>query len=134
MDLSGMNFRRISIEIRDPVVIVRLLDFDPYDVDAVLEIGAEFRRLAESGATAVVVDFGPIQYFEANLRGMLVMLRRWLLLNGGRLAICSPHRNVRELLVSIHFDKLMHIVPTVEAAIAAFGSTDHSHKAWDDNE
>ncbi len=127
MDRSGIQFARLVVDQRGQVAVARLLDRRPC-ADEVAEIGGDFRRLVASGVTSIVIDFGAVEFFNADLRAQLVKLCRVLPPRSG-LAVCSLNEDMREQLLRVGFQQIMTIAPTVEEAVEALNGERRSGDA-----
>jgi anti-anti-sigma factor len=75
-------------------------------------------RLTEPGVKNVVIDLGEIPYFGSTVLEWMVQMWRRIKAKGGNLAACNCSSVGREVLHAARFDKLWHIFPTREEALA----------------
>jgi anti-anti-sigma factor len=110
------DLERMTVEWDSDVAVARLRDRSPGD-EEVTALRAEFRRLlALPECQHVVIDFRDVEFFEANLRGVLVWLYRELLRRGGRLALCGLSPCMQQHPTIVQFASFMTIVDRVEDA------------------
>ena len=113
------NLVRMRVEWVGGVAIARLRDREPRDED-VTALRAEFRQLlALPACRHVAIDFQDVEFFEANLRGVLVWLYRGLQDRGGRLALCGLPPSMRQHPTIEQFGSFMTIVDRREDALTA---------------
>lgn len=109
---------RLECLLFDHVAIARLRDRWPDD-EGVRQIREELRNLlADDSIRHVVLNFEGVEFFEANLRGVLVLTARELAERDGRLVLCSLPRDMRDHPSIVAFgQKLMTIVEGQDDAI-----------------
>lgn len=98
--------------------VIRLLRpalWEQHHVDAV---GGEFVRLAEAHGVRLLVDFGPVEIITSSVIAKLIDLQRRLQAVGGRLAVCCPAPEVRDLFRITHTDKLLAVHSDQRQALA----------------
>lgn len=117
MESSG----RLIVERQGCVAIARIRDRLPNDT-AVGQIREGLERLLlDLTVKHVVIDFSEVEFFEANLRGQLVLLRSKLQARGGRLGLCGLSPCMREHPTMVQFGQLMAIGDRLEDALGRLG-------------
>src|SRR5262245_66528495 len=112
---------RMTVEWMGTVAVARLRDREP-GVEEVMALRAEFRRLlALPACRHVAIDFRDVEFFEANLRGVLVWLYRELRDRGGRLALCGLPACMRQHPTIEQFGSFMLVADRREDALALLG-------------
>jgi anti-anti-sigma regulatory factor len=124
-----MTPRRLECRIVDGVAVARLCDRWPDD-ESVGLVHEELRNLlSDDSVRHVVIDFEGTEFFEANLRGVLVRTACELAKRDGRLVLCSLPRAMRDHPTIVMFgQELMTIVEGQDDAIRllnADGDADH---------
>lgn len=113
------DLHRMAVEWVGDVAVALLRDRSPRDEDVVV-LRAEFRRLlALPPCQHVVIDFRDVEFFEANLRGVLVWLYRELQQRDSRLALCGLPPCMREHPTIEQFASFLTIADRLEDALAA---------------
>src|SRR4051812_4938807 len=109
---------RLECLVFDHVAIARLRDRWPDD-DGVQQIREELRNLlADDSIRHVVLNFEGVDFFDANLRGVLVLTSRELAKRDGRLVLCTLPRAMRDHPSIVAFgQKLMTIVEAQDDAV-----------------
>ena len=113
---------RLECQFFDHVAIVRLRDRYP-DNDGVQQLREELRNLlADDAIRHVVLNFEGVDFFDANLRAVLVLTSRELAKRNGRLLLCSMPRAMRDHPSIVAFgQKLMTIVEGQDDAMRLLG-------------
>lgn len=73
----------------------------------------------DAGANAVVVDCAKLAYVSSAGLRVLLMTAKRMKGTGGKLALCTLGPNIQEVFKVSGFDKILHVVPTRDAALAA---------------
>jgi anti-sigma B factor antagonist len=112
-DITGATIRS---EVRDDVVILRMSG-------QMREMGADTLRedldkLLEDGRYKLVFDMTDISFISSVGLGQMMRAFRAATSNGGYVRIVNPQPLVEEVFRFTKLHTLIHIYPTVEAAIA----------------
>jgi anti-anti-sigma regulatory factor len=114
--------RRLECRIVDGVAVARFCDRWPDDASVGL-VSKELRNLlSDDSVRHVVIDFEGTEFFEANLRSVLVRTARELAKRDGRLVLSSLPRAMRDHPTIVMFGReLMTIVEGQDEAIRVIG-------------
>jgi anti-sigma B factor antagonist len=94
----------------------RLLD--ELEVDGVKR---NLLRLADDpGRTRMVLDFQSVEALSSSVLAALLSLRKALLTQGGRLALCGLRPEVHEVFVITGLERSLNVYPTEQQALLSF--------------
>lgn len=80
-------------------------------------LGETFEGLLEEGEVDLVLDLGGVGYVTSAGLGHIVSIAAVLRRRGGNLAVCNLVPDVRKAFQITRIDKVVEVVPTVEAAL-----------------
>lgn len=74
----------------------------------------------ESGHRRIVLDFSAVEFVDSAALGMMVMVLKRLVTNGGELKVASLNPGVRQTFRIMRFHQVFDIHESPESAAAAF--------------
>lgn len=112
-----MNLLLETTTITDDEFVVSLTgDVDLYTAP---DLKAELVRLADRGATRIVVDLTPTTFIDSTTLGVLLGGLKRLRSVGGELVLVCVDRNIRKIFEITLLDRVFPIFETREDALAA---------------
>lgn len=82
-------------------------------------LGTTFEDLLEEGDLDLVLDLGQVGYVTSAGLGHIVSIAAVLRRRGGNLAVCNLQGDVRKAFAVTRIDRVVEVLPNVEAAIEA---------------
>lgn len=82
-------------------------------------LGKTFEELLEEGDIDLVLDLGEVGYVTSAGLGHIVSIAAVLRRRGGNLAVCNLQGDVRKAFSVTRIDKVVEVLPSVEAAVEA---------------
>jgi len=74
----------------------------------------------DAGRSRMVLDFREIEALSSSVLATLLLLRKKLLSQGGRLALCSLSPDVREVFAITGLERSLNVYPTEQEALQSF--------------
>ena len=108
----------ITVKEQEAVTVVQLEG--NLDTNTAPEAEQRFNDLISSGASKILVDFGPLDYISsAGLRVLLVTAKK-LGAGGGKLRICGLNETVREVFDMSGFSTILQVFDREDEAMQGF--------------
>lgn len=107
-------------ERRGNVGIVRFETSQVLDEMNVQQLGDELRDLVEKEyITKIVINFERVKFLSSAVLGKLISLHKRVMIEKGRLGLCSINKDVRLVFKITRLDKLIPIFETEDAAVSS---------------
>ena len=113
----------VDIEATDDIVIARINERQLLDARVNTELSEQLVKRIASGCRKMVIDFAAVEYMSNAALGALLVLRRRMQAQGGKLCLCELRESVAEQLSARQFHKLFDIFSDSQSALASLQST-----------
>jgi anti-anti-sigma factor len=112
---------RLKLEQVGEATVVRITVNRLLDGPLVEAVGRELQRLAgDPGRALMLLDFRAVESLSGAVLGVLLSLRRHLLAQGGRLAICGLRPEVREVFAIAALERVLNVHAAEQEALVSF--------------
>jgi len=108
-----------SVDVRDGVTVVTVSG--DLDVSDALSLREALGRAQGEGAIPVLLDLAEVGFIDSSGVGLLVTAQRRAAASGGRFALAALTPTVARVLELTRTDRMLTVLPTVEAGVAALG-------------
>ena len=109
----------VQIETADDVTIARINEKQLLDARMIAELSEYLVRRISAGSRKIVINFGQVEYVSNGAIGVLLVLRRKMIAQHGKLCLCELRDGVAEQFTTRQFHRLFDICSDTETAIAA---------------
>jgi anti-anti-sigma factor len=113
----------VDIEMLDDVVIAKINERQLLDARVNTELSEHLVKRIATGCKKMVIDFGSVEYMSNAALGALLVLRRRMQAQGGRLCLCQLRESVVEQLSARQFHRLFDIFSDSHSALASLRSS-----------
>jgi anti-sigma B factor antagonist len=111
----------LELEQVGEVTVVRIAGTRLLDSPQVEALGRSLLGLAEDpGRARLVLDFGGVEFLSSAVLPALLALRKALLAQGGRLALCGLRPDVREIFTIAGLERTLNVHSTEREALLSF--------------
>ena len=113
--------RRLSVQEKGEVTIVRFVDRKILDESNIQELGQElFQLVEEENRKNLLLDFTNVEFLSSAALGKLITLDKKVKLHGGRLKLSGIRPQIYEVFAITKLNKLFDIKDDEADALAAF--------------
>ncbi len=113
--------RRVAVQERGEVTIVRFVDRKILDESNIQEMGQElFALVEEENRKNLLLDFTNVEFLSSAALGKLITLDKKVKLHGGRLKLSGIRPQIYEVFAITKLNKLFDIKDDEADALAAF--------------
>jgi anti-sigma B factor antagonist len=113
--------RRLEVEERGEVTVVRFVDRKILDESNIQELGVELFQLVETeNRKNLLLDFANVEFLSSAALGKLITLDKKVKLHGGRLKLSGIRPQIYEVFAITKLNKLFDIKDDEADALAAF--------------
>ena len=119
---NGMTttaLRHISVESREEVTIVKLIDGHIINAGHIRELGEELFGFVDEHRS-LIVDFGNVQFLSGAALNRFIILDRKIKNKMGKLRICNIIPELYEVFLITRLNQLFYIRSTLEEALKDF--------------
>jgi anti-anti-sigma factor len=109
----------VDIETTDDIVIARINERQLLDARVNTELSEQLVRRITHGCRKMVIDFAAVEYMSNAALGALLVLRRRMQAQEGRLYLCALRDSVSEQLSARQFHRLFEIFTDADSAVAS---------------
>ncbi len=109
-----------SVDVRDGVTVVRVSG--DLDVSDTLSLRETLGEAQGDGAGTVLLDLAEVGFIDSAGIGLLVTAQRRATGAGGQFALAALTPTVARVLELTRTDRMLTVLPTVEAGVAALNS------------
>jgi anti-anti-sigma factor len=103
-----------------PVTVVKFLQRQMHDEEAIDLVGEELRKLIEDGVRNLVLNFQPVRRMATHMLGELLVLHKKLFAADGRLVLCGFNPELAETFTILRLDQVFTALPTEDEAVESF--------------
>jgi anti-anti-sigma factor len=114
----------VQIETRDDVTIASINEKQLLDARVIGELSDYLVRRIAAGCRKLVIGFAQVEYVSNGAIGVLLVLRRRILTQNGKLCLCELRDGVAEQFTARQFHRLFDIYSTTDAAIVSLAGRD----------
>jgi anti-anti-sigma factor len=111
----------IAEDRREPVAVLYCSGELVRTTSSILE--SEIRRLLDANIVRVVVDLSEVGFVDSSGLGVLIAAQKRANRSGGQVMLSAPSETVSNTLQLVRLDKVLGVLPTVEAAKSALKSS-----------
>jgi anti-sigma B factor antagonist len=110
------------LEIRQagPVTVVKFLQRQMHDEEAIDLVGEELLGLVKNGMRNLALNFEPVRRIATHMLGELLVLHKKVHAVDGRLVLCGFNPELRETFSVLKLDQVFSIFATEEEALESF--------------
>jgi anti-anti-sigma factor len=119
---SPPDFRRLQVEPRGEVLVVRFTCPSVLEEDEAQAVGEQLLRLEAEGHRRIVVDLAPVERIGSTTIAKLVRMHLKVRDAGGRLVFCALQPRIAEIFDILQLRRLLQIYATEQEALQSFQS------------
>ena len=112
----------VDFQSRDDIIIARINEKQLLDARITSELSEHLVKRITAGCRKLVISFAAVEYMSNAGIGILLVLRRRMQTQNGKLCLCELRESVAEQLNARQFHRLFDIFDDCESAIASLDS------------
>jgi anti-sigma B factor antagonist len=116
MDKQAIQFKTISVSIRDNIDIVTVIERRVF-----MQITDTFREelvsVVEKGIDRLIIDLSQVSIMNSSAIGVLILARDKLKKRNGGVILCGMQHLLAEIFSRMHLDSFFKVAPDIESAL-----------------